>query len=129
MLARNYPGVRVKPTQSLVMSGAAQCILTAGGSSSRQDLALYLIARFVGLSEAIAVERVHMLQWHDFGQRPFASLVYSRKSKDAVIAQCQEWVAQSCLTPSPVAEMIGNSGLSQRTFEHRFAKPTGMKPL
>jgi hypothetical protein len=40
MLARNYPGVRVKPSQSLVMSRAAQRILTAGGSSSRQDLAL-----------------------------------------------------------------------------------------
>jgi transcriptional regulator GlxA family with amidase domain len=87
------------------------------------------MARFVGFNEAIAVERVHMLQWHDFGQQPFASLVYSRQSKDAVIAQCQEQVAQNCLTPSPVAEMIGNSGLSQRTFEHRCAKPTGMTPL
>jgi len=82
------------------MSGEAQRILTAGGSSSRQDLALYLIARFVGLNEAIEVERVHMLQCHDFGQQAFASLVYSRQSKDAVIAPCQERVAQNCLTPA-----------------------------
>jgi transcriptional regulator GlxA family with amidase domain len=129
MRTRNYPSVRVWPTQSLVMSRKAQHILTARGGSSRQDLALYLIARFMGLNGAIAVERGHMLPWHDFGQQPFASLVFSRQSKDAVIAQCQEWVAQNCLTPSPVAEMIGNSGLSQRTFEHRLAKPTGMKPL
>lgn len=129
MLARNYPGVRVRPNQSLVLSGEAQRILTAGGGSSWQDLALYLIARFVGLKEAIEVARVYMLQWHDLGQQPFASLMYSRQTQDAVINQCQDWVAQNYRVPSPVAAMVELSGLSQRTFERRFNKATGMKPL
>lgn len=47
MLARNYPSVAVKPNQSLVLSGEAQRIITAGGGTTWQDLALYLIARFV----------------------------------------------------------------------------------
>ena len=88
MLANNYPGVKVKPNQSLVLSGEAQRILTAGGGSSWQDLALYLIARFVGLKEAIEVARVYMLQWHDLGQQPFASLMYFHQTQDAVINKC-----------------------------------------
>jgi len=129
MLANNYPGVKVKPNQSLVLSGEAQRILTAGGGSSWQDLALYLIARFVGLKEAIEVARVYMLQWHDLGQQPFAALMYFRQTQDGVINRCQEWVARNYKQSSPVAAMIEVSGLAERTFMRRFAESTGMTPL
>lgn len=129
MLTNNYTGVKVKPNQSLVLSGEAQRILMAGGGSSWQDLTLYLIARFVGIKEAIEVARVYLLQWHDLGQQPFASLMYSRQSADALISQCQEWIAQNYRSPSPVSAMIKNSGLAQRSFERRFVKATGMRPL
>ena len=129
MLANNYPGVKVKPNQSLVLSGEAQRIIMAGGGSSWQDLALYLIARFVGLKEAIEVARVYILQWHDLGQQPFASLMYFHQTQDAVINKCQEWVAQNYRLPSPVAAMIEVSGLAQRTFVRRFSEATGMTPL
>ncbi len=129
MLARNYPGVRVRPNQSLVLSGEAQRILTAGGGSSWQDLALYLIARFVGLKEAIEVARVYMLQWHDLGQQPFASLMFARQTEDAAVNASQQWVANNYMKPSPVASMVEIAGLAQRTFERRFSKATGMKPL
>jgi transcriptional regulator GlxA family with amidase domain len=129
MLARNYPEVRVRPNQSLVLSGEARRILTAGGGSSWQDLALYLIARFVGLKEAIEVARVYMLQWHDLGQQPFASMMFSRQTEDAAINACQLWVANNYMKPSPVASMADIARLAQRTFERRFAKATGMKPL
>ena len=129
MLARNYPGVKMRPNQSLVLSGEGQRIIMAGGGSSWQDLTLYLIARFVGLKEAIEVARVYMLQWHDLGQQPFASLTFSRQTEDAVINTCQQWAASNYTRPSPVAAMVSMSGLAQRTFERRFAKATGMKPL
>lgn len=129
MLANNYPGVKVKPNQSLVLSGEAQRIITAGGGSSWQDLALYLIARFVGLKEAIEVARVYMLQWHDLGQQPFASLLSFRQTSDAVINKCQDWVAQNYQTRSPGAAMIGLAGLPERSFMRRFTNATGMTPL
>ena len=129
MLSRNYGQVKVNPSQSLVLSGQSQRILTAGGGSGWQDLTLYLIARFVGLKEAIEVAKVYILQWHDLGQKPFASLLYYRQSKDAVIHKCQEWVGLNYKTPSPVAALIKFSGLSPRSFERRFKLATGMKPL
>jgi transcriptional regulator GlxA family with amidase domain len=129
MLTDNNPNVKVRPHQSLVLSGEAQRIIMAGGGSSWQDLALYLIARFVGLKEAIEVARVYMLQWHDLGQQPFAALMYFHQTQDAIINTCQEWVAQNYRVTSPVAAMIEVSGLAERTFMRRFAESTGMTPL
>ena len=128
-LTNNYPGVTVKPQQSLVLSGEAQRIVMAGGGSSWQDLALYLIARHVGLQEAIEVAKVYLLQWHDLGQKPFASLMSFRQTDDALINRCQAWVAENYATPSPVAAMIEVSQLPERSFMRRFREATGLTPL
>ena len=128
-LTNNYPGVKVNIRQSLVMGGEAQRIVMAGGGSNWQDLALYLIARYVGLQDAIDVARVYMLQWHDLGQQPFAALLSRRKSSDAVIGRCQEWAAHNYHAASPVAGMVKLSGLAERTFMRRFREATGMTPL
>lgn len=128
-LTDNYPGVKVKPHQTLVLTGDAQRVVMAGGGTSWQDLALYLIARFVGLKEAIEVARVYMLQWHETGQQPFAALLNFRRSKDAVVNRCQEWAAVNYRTPSPVAAMIVLSGLPARSLMRRFSAATGMTPL
>ncbi len=128
-LTSNYPGVKMRLNQSLVLSGEAQRIVMAGGGSSWQDLALFLIARFVGLKEAMEVAKVYMLQWHDMGQQPFAALMGFRQTADAVINRCQEWMALNYRTPSPVSAMVELSGLSERTFIRRFKSATGMTPL
>ena len=128
-LTNNYPGVKVRVERSLVLSGEAQRIVMAGGGSSWQDLALYLIARFVGLREAIEVARVYILQWHDLGQQPFATLSRSRQTSDAVIKQSQQWAESNFRKPAPVAHMARLSGLPERSFARRFAKATGMKAL
>ena len=128
-LTQNYPGLKVSAHQSLVLSGEAQRIVMAGGGSSWQDLALYLIARFVGLKEAMEVAKVYMLQWHDMGQQPFAALMGFRQTADAVVNRCQEWAADHYRTHSPVAAMTDLSGLPERSFVRRFSKATGMTPL
>jgi transcriptional regulator GlxA family with amidase domain len=128
-LTNNYPGVKVMAGRSLVLSGEAQRIIMAGGGSNWQDLALYLIARFVGLKEAMEVARVFMLQWHDAGQQPFAYLAGLRQSSDGVINACQEWLAMNYRQHSPVARMIERSGMPARSFVRRFTKASGMAPL
>jgi transcriptional regulator GlxA family with amidase domain len=69
-LAANYSGVKVNAARSLILDGEEHRIIMAGGGTSWQDLALYLIARFVGLKEAIEVARVNLIAWHDIGQQP-----------------------------------------------------------
>ena len=90
---------------------------------------LWLIARFVSPEEAMRVARIYMLQWHDLGQTPFASLLGRVQVEDATIRDCQDWLADHYTTPSPVAEMIARAGLAKRTFVRRFAKATGLTPL
>ncbi|HKK13888.1 MAG TPA: helix-turn-helix domain-containing protein [Gammaproteobacteria bacterium] len=128
-LAARYPKVHVHPRRALVISGEAQRLVLAGGGTSWYDLALFLIARFLGVDEAMRVARLHLIDWHHVGQQPFASLTRSRQVDDALITRCQEWVAQNYQQDSPVAAMARLSGLAERSFKRRFARATGMGPL
>ena len=126
---RDYPAVNLHPNRALVTAGEGQRIVMAGGGTSWQDLALYLIARFVGVEEAMQVAKLYLINWHEIGQQPFAALSRTSKSDDALIAKSQEWVAQNYESASPVSAMAALSGLAERSFNRRFAKATGMTPL
>lgn len=128
-LAARYPATRVHPNRALVISGEGQRLIMAGGGTSWYDLALFLIARFLGTEEAMRVARLQLLDWHHVGQQPFAALTRKRQVDDAVIAQCQEWIAQHYERDAPVAAMARLSGLAERSFKRRFARATGMSPI
>ncbi len=128
-LAKHFPRLRVDPDKALVVSGAGQRIVMAGGGTSHLDLILYLIARFVGLTEALEVAKTYLITWHDAGQRPFTSLLTGKQTGDALIARCQEWAAEHYARAAPVAAMVQLSGLAERTFVRRFVRATGMSPL
>jgi transcriptional regulator GlxA family with amidase domain len=127
-MAQRYPTTRFHPDRALVLAGDGRLIM-AGGGSSWHDLALYLIARFVGTDEAMRVARLHLLDWHHVGQQPFAVLSRTRQIRDAVVARCQDWIARHYTTTAPVAAMVEVSGLPERSFKRRFSKATGMTPL
>jgi transcriptional regulator GlxA family with amidase domain len=123
-----YPNVRVRKERALVVSGEGRLVM-AGGGTSWQDLALYLIARFASVDAAMQVARINLIDWHAIGQQPFARLARSRQVEDAVIAQCQTWIAEHYREPSPVAALVRLSGLPERSFKRRFQQATGMAPL
>lgn len=128
-LARRHPRVRVHAQRALVVSGEGQRLVMAGGGSSWLDLALYLIARAVGVEAAMHVARINLIDWHSIGQLPFARLARTRQVEDAVIARCQTWIADNYRQTAPVAAMAGLSGLAERSFKRRFQQATGMAPL
>lgn len=128
-LAKRFPQVRVHRERALVVSGDAQRLVMAGGGTSWQDLALYLVARWLGLDEAMKLARIYLVDWHASGQLPYALLSRTRQVSDAVIARAQEWIAMNYDHAHPVAEMVEASGLAERTFKRRFRKATGLPPL
>jgi len=89
-LAKHFPRLRVDPNKALIVTGTGQRVVMAGGGTSHLDLVLYLIARFVGLTEALEVAKTYLIMWHDAGQRPFTSLLTGKQTSDALIARCQE---------------------------------------
>jgi transcriptional regulator GlxA family with amidase domain len=129
IMEKRYPRIRVHGQRALVVSGAGQRLVMAGGGTTWLDLALYLIARLAGIETAMQVARINLIDWHSVGQQPFARLARSRQSEDAVIARCQGWIALNYSCPAPVAQMMRLSGLAERSFARRFSQATGMAPL
>jgi transcriptional regulator GlxA family with amidase domain len=128
-LTLNHPAVQVHGKRALVVNRPDDRIVTSGGGTNWQHVALFLIGRFVGVKEAIEVAKSYCIDWHDADQRPFASLIMAKQSADALIGKCQEWLGAHYAEPSPVATMVKLSGLPERSLARRFRKATGLSPL
>lgn len=124
-----YPSVKFRSERILCDSGRNGQLITTGGASSWQDLALYLIGRFCGPEEAARVARLFLLGDRGYGQLPFASMARPRQHSDAVISKIQEWLVDHYDTPAPVTVMVHRSGLSERSFKRRFSAATGYTPV
>ncbi len=128
-LGKRYPQINVNSNRAFIATGDGQRLIMAGGGTIWMDLGLYLIARYVGVEEAIRVAKLHLIEWHENTQQAFAYLCNQRRSDDAVIAESQIWMAQHYDQTSPVKTAIENSGLSESSFTRRFKSATGVTPI
>ena len=110
-------------------SGREHRIVTSGGSASWSELALYLVARFCGEAEARRIAKIFLFGDLSDGQLPFAAMARPKQHDDAIIANCQVWIADNYAIANPVSRMAEHSGLATRTFKRRFVKSTGYAPL
>lgn len=124
-----YPGVRLHPQRVVLPSGAGHRIITSGGASSWEDLALYLVARYSGEAEAVRVAKTFLLGDRSEGQLLYAAMPRPRRHEDAIIARCQAWIAEHYAGEHPVSQMVAQSGLTERTFNRRFRAATGYAPM
>jgi transcriptional regulator GlxA family with amidase domain len=129
MFRENYPDVVWRENAVLSLSGEQNRLITAGGLTSWQDLAMYLITRYCGLKHAINTAKVFLITQHTEGQLPFAAMTQSNQHNDAVVRKCQLWITENYTQLNPVKQMIDRSGLKPRTFARRFRAATGYDPL
>ena len=80
-------------------------------------------------NHALRTAKVYLFSGHLDGQLPFAAMSRRIQKTDAVIGQCQEWIAQNYGCANPVAAMAEHSGLNPRTFARRFRAATGYRPM
>jgi transcriptional regulator GlxA family with amidase domain len=125
----HYPKVVLRPERILCPAGPEHRLVTGGGAGSWEDLALYLIARFCGPEEAVRIAKVFVLGDRSDGQLVFSALGRGRSHDDAVIGDCQSWIAEHYAHAHPVRRMVARSGLSERTFKRRFKAATGYAPV
>ena len=128
-MSQRYPKITIKANRTFITTGDQERLVLAGGGASWMDLGLYLIAKFVCSEEAIKVSKLHLIEWHDSGQQPYAFLCKSRQYDDALISEAQVWLANNYDTPSPVNAVTQNSGIPERSFARRFKSATGMTPI
>lgn len=129
LMERHYPSVRLAPQRILTPSGDGARIVTSGGASAWADLALYLVARYSGGTEAVRAAKIFLLGDHNEGQLPFAGARKAQSHEDAIVADSQTWIAENYHRANPVALMTARSGLPDRTFMRRFKAATGYTPM
>jgi transcriptional regulator GlxA family with amidase domain len=124
-----YKKVYFRPDRILCESGYEGRLLTTGGASSWHDLALYLIGRYCGPAEAVRTAKIFLIGDRSHGQLPFAAMTRPRQHSDAIIAECQTWIADHYAEANSVARMVAKTGLPERTFKRRFKAATGYAPV
>jgi transcriptional regulator GlxA family with amidase domain len=129
LMKKYYHSVDLAPQRILTPSGEGGRIVTSGGASAWADLALHLVARFSGGTEAVRAAKIFVLGDHSEGQLPFAGARKPQRHDDAVIAEVQTWIADNYHAENPVALMTARSGLSARNFTRRFRAATGYAPI
>lgn len=129
MFSSVYPSIAIHPERVLVVSGEREELVSSGASMSWHDLALYLIARWVGATAAQEVARLFALQWHQDGLTAYIVFQGNRNHGDADIRSAQQWLDRHFSIAHPVEEMIKRSHLADRTFKRRFTRATGLAPL
>ena len=129
LFATAYPEVRLRPDAILDLSYEAEGLITAGGVTAWQDLALHLIRRLCGPEHAVWTAKVYLLSGHEDGQLPFAAPTQSTLIGDAVIRDSLAWIDDNYAGGNPVASMTEQSGLTRRTFARRFISATGRRPI
>ena len=124
-----YPKLKWQEASILNLSAEHKRIITTGGVTAWQDLAIYLINRYCGAQHALNSTRLHLLSTHTDGQLPFASMTQSKQHNDALISDCQDWIVENYNCTNPVARMTARTDLHARTFSRRFRAATGYHPL
>jgi transcriptional regulator GlxA family with amidase domain len=129
MFAKHYPQITWREDAIINFSAEHKRLITTGGVTAWQDLAVYLIERHCGMQHAIYTAKVHLLSTHTEGQLPFAAMTQQYQTSDAIIGDSQSWIAENLNSPNPVAQMTKRSCLKPRTFARRFREATNYQPI
>lgn len=126
---QRFPKVELCIEEVLVATGERDELVMAGGAASWQDLALYLIGRFVSPAASQAIGKYELLERHTEGQTPYLPFLPRIRHGDTLVLGLQRWAENNFSVASPVAEMTRKAELSPRAFERRFSRATGYSPI
>lgn len=124
-----YPLVRLRPEKNLCTSGENRCLVSSGGASAWQALALYLIDQYCGHERAIETAKFWLLPDTNALQLPYSAMLLKRRHEDPAIRRCENWIGKHFQTSNPVDTMTELSELAPTTFSRRFKRATGHSPI
>ncbi|MTI63614.1 helix-turn-helix domain-containing protein [Methylophaga sp.] len=125
LFRKHYPKVRFKPEPNLVIADSAGKIVTAGGTTSWHDLAIYIISKHVSPAEAVRIAQVYLLKWHDEGQLPYHSLLRNNRHSDHLVAECEEALKRHYKNSHAIQLTLDQANIPSRTLKRRFKNATG----
>lgn len=121
----NFPQVRLRPEEPLIVTGDGGRLVMSGASNSWTDLGLYLITRHVGPAAAQAMAKFHVLETHSEGLAHYIPFHPPSRHPDGVVRRAQRWLADHHTDRDVITQVVQRSGLPERTFKRRFKQATG----
>jgi transcriptional regulator GlxA family with amidase domain len=126
---RNFPDIRLRIDEVLIVAGARGEFVMSGAASSWQDLVLYLIARHASPRTAQAVGKFLLYRWDSRSQSPFMAFAPPTDHGDGAIRQLQDWLEKNTDNSITVDTLAEKSQLPRPSFNRRFKNATGYSPL
>ena len=120
-----YPAVSLKPEKLITDEGDLFC---AGGANAGGDLALYLIAKYMGKETAYRTARALLMDPDRKSQAPYMIFRFEKHHDDHRIIEIQTYMEKNVDTPFTIETLAQMAGMSRRTFERRFKTATGDSP-
>ncbi|MFC6672035.1 GlxA family transcriptional regulator [Marinobacterium aestuariivivens] len=124
--ACQYPGVRLRSEENLIDDGD---LLSAGGLMSWMDLGLELVARFSTPAVMHALGALLIVDTARREQRYYRRFAPRLDHGDRAIAKAQRLLQKEYRHALTVPALAAHCHLTERTFQRRFVRATGLKPL
>ncbi|MBX2885111.1 MAG: helix-turn-helix domain-containing protein [Granulosicoccus sp.] len=128
LFRRYYSSVRLRLERSICFETAAQGVVTSGGTTAWQELALFLIANYGNVEHAVNAAKFWLMANRDELQAPYIPMIKSIPHADSAVQVAQSWIAENYTATNPVKKMAASSGIPATSFARRFRKATGFKP-
>ncbi|MEO8384656.1 MAG: helix-turn-helix domain-containing protein [Betaproteobacteria bacterium] len=125
LFRRSFQEVQFIAEPTIVFADDTGRIVTSGGATSWHDLAIHIISRHCSPGEALHIAKVYLLQWHGSGQMPFAGLVRRQQHADSVVRKAEDWLRVNFRELNPVAGVVAECGVAERSLKRRFTAATG----
>lgn len=123
---RQFPDVKLEADQLITDEGD---LFTAGGANAGGDLALYLIAKYVGKEAAYQTAKVMVMDTDRSSQAPYLMFLIDKIHGDKKVLKIQNWLEKNFAEPISVDLLADKASMTRRTFERRFKNATGSSPL
>ena len=123
---RCFPHVHLQADRMVIDDGD---IVTAGGMMAWTDLGLRIVERLLGPTVMIETARFLLIDPAGREQKNYASFAPTLTHGDEPILKVQHWLQARGAGQVAVAEMAGEAGMEERTFQRRFKAATGMTPV
>ncbi|MFT4046534.1 MAG: GlxA family transcriptional regulator [Solimonas sp.] len=125
-LAARYPQLRVDGQPLIIDDGD---IITAGGLMAWTDLGLRIVDRWLGPAVMAETARFLLVDPPGREQRYYSTFSPRLTHGDGAILKVQHWLQSRGAREISVTAMAAQAHLETRTFQRRFQRATGLRPL
>lgn len=123
-IAARYPDIAFDARVLYMDEGS---ILTAAGSAAGIDLCLHVVRGDFGAEAANSVARRLVLPPHrEGGQAQFIHAPVPQAREGIRLGPLIDWMRERLDEDQPIGLLADKAGMSQRTFQRRFEKTTGL---